>query len=236
MVKCIRGEEKSAALLLMRKSLAFSNTDNPLQIKSVVVPEYAKGFIYVEAFKVSHVIKAIENIGSLKYGIWQIPMVPINEMTDVLKVIRKAVELKPKQWVRVKRGLYKNDIAQVLTVNLAQNLVNLKLFPRIDYNKLRGSLKEKKRSIIKEAESSVIKPKNKAMLRPKAKLFNVSAVEEIGGHITKDKEFFVFEGNQYSPKGLLHKAFLLPVISADNVQPTLGELDAFDEDSEGDLF
>ena len=40
-------------------------------------------------------------------------MVPIKEMTDVLKVIKETAYLKPKQWVRLKRGVFKDDLGQV---------------------------------------------------------------------------------------------------------------------------
>jgi len=40
-------------------------------------------------------------------------MVPIKEMTDVLKVIKETAYLKPKQWVRLKRGIFRDDLAQV---------------------------------------------------------------------------------------------------------------------------
>jgi len=68
-------------------------------------------------------------------------MVPIKEMTDVLRVVREQSGLKAKQWVRLKRGVFKDDIAQVDYVDLAQNTVHLKLLPRIDYTKLRGALR-----------------------------------------------------------------------------------------------
>ena len=48
-------------------------------------------------------------------------MVPINEMADVLKVVKDVVQVKPKSWVRCKRGIYKDDIAQV---NILQHLFN----------------------------------------------------------------------------------------------------------------
>ena len=40
-------------------------------------------------------------------------MVPIREMTDVMKVVKEVVSVKPRQWVRLKRGIYKDDLAQV---------------------------------------------------------------------------------------------------------------------------
>lgn len=68
-------------------------------------------------------------------------MVPIKEMTDVLRVVKEQSGLKKKQWVRLKRGQYKDDLAQVDYVDVAQNQVHLKLLPRIDYTRLRGALR-----------------------------------------------------------------------------------------------
>ena len=43
----------------------------PLQIKSVIVKEGLRGFIYIEAYKQSHVKTAIEDVGNLKMGVWK---------------------------------------------------------------------------------------------------------------------------------------------------------------------
>ena len=40
-------------------------------------------------------------------------MVPIKEMTDVMRVVKETANLKPKQWIRLKRGVFKDDLAQV---------------------------------------------------------------------------------------------------------------------------
>ena len=75
MVRCRIGEEKATALQLMRKFIAYQNNPNastePLMIKSVVVPEHVKGYIYIEAYKQSHVKAAIDGIGSLKMGYYK---------------------------------------------------------------------------------------------------------------------------------------------------------------------
>lgn len=78
-----------------------------------MAPEHVKGYIYVEAYKQTHVKQAIEGVGNLRLGYWNQQMVPIKEMTDVLKVVKEVANLKPKSWVRLKRGIYKDDIAQV---------------------------------------------------------------------------------------------------------------------------
>lgn len=48
MVKCVIGTEKECLLRLMNKFIAYQDTDEPLQIRSVVVPDHLKGYIYVE--------------------------------------------------------------------------------------------------------------------------------------------------------------------------------------------
>ncbi|XP_026546501.1 transcription elongation factor SPT5 [Notechis scutatus] len=142
-VKCKIGEERSTAIALMRKFIAYQFTDTPLQIKSVVAPEHVKGYIYVEAYKQTHVKQAIEGVGNLRMGYWNQQMVPIKEMTDVLKVVKEMTNLKPKSWVRLKRGIYKNDIAQVDYVEPSQNQISLKMIPRIDFDRIKERMSQK---------------------------------------------------------------------------------------------
>lgn len=85
----------------------------PLQIKSVVAVEGLKGYIYIEAYKQQHVKQAIEDIGNLRLGKWQQLMVPIREMTDVMRVVKDTYGVKRGSWVRIKRGIFKDDVAQV---------------------------------------------------------------------------------------------------------------------------
>lgn len=224
MVKCRIGEEKNTALLLMRKFIAYQDTDEPLQIKSVVAPEHVKGYIYIEAYKQPHVKAAINKVGNLRMGQWQQQMVPIKEMTDVLRVVKEQIGLKPKQWVRLKRSIYRDDIAQVDYVDLAQNQVHLKLLPRIDYTKLRGALR---------TTQSDDAAKRKKKVRPPAKPFDPEAIRAIGGEVTSDGDFLIFEGNRYSRKGFLYKNFTMSAIVADGVKPTLSELEKFEEQPEG---
>lgn len=218
----------------MRKFLAYSNTDQPLQIKSVVCPENARGYVYVEAFKVAYVIKAIENVGSLKIGNYKLLMVPIKEMTDIMKVVSKVVELKNKQWVRLKKGVYKNDVAQIFHVDMAENRVDLKLLPRINYTKKRGVLQEK----LTNAQDSNLKGNKvpRKIDRPKAKLFDCNAVRAFGGIIGKDRDFYTFEGNRYTNNGFLIKSFPISFILADGIKPSLHDLDMFKDDADGSFL
>jgi transcription elongation factor SPT5 len=224
MVKCRLGEEKQTVFQLMRKFIAYQFTEEPLQIKSIVSPEGVKGYIYVEAFKQTHVKQAIDGIGSLRMGLYTQQMVPIKEMTDVLRVVKEQSVMKPKSWVRLKRGIFKDDIAQVDYVDVAQNQVHLKLIPRIDYSRPRGAL----RTAQSDADA-----KKKRKIRPPLKLFDLEAIRAVGGEVTSDGDFLIFEGNRYSRKGFLYKNFSMSAILADGVKPTLIELERFEEAVEG---
>jgi transcription elongation factor SPT5 len=225
MVKCVMGTEKETLLRIMNKVIAYQDTEEPLQIRSAIVPEHVKGYIYIEAFKQTHVKQVIEGITNLRIGQYNQQMVPIKEMTDVLRVVKEQIGLKPKQWVRLKRGLYKDDLAQVDYVDMAQNQVHLKLIPRIDYSRPRGALRT---TASDESTKKQLKKK-----KPPPKLFDPEKVRSIGGEISNDGDFLMFEGNRYSRKGYLYKNFVMNTILAEGVKPTLSELEKFEEAPEG---
>ena len=101
--------------------------------------EGLKGYIYIEAYKQQHVKQAIEDIGNLRLGKWQQQMVPIREMTDVLRVVKDTTGLKRNSWVRIKRGMYKDDVAQV-RVSLVSSTRTLMHTPHTHTHTLTGGL------------------------------------------------------------------------------------------------
>ena len=69
-------------------------------------------------------------------------------MPDVLKVVKDVVKLKAGAWVRMKRTVYRDDLAQVEQVDMAQDQVILRLIPRIDYSIKRGALRDHTAEVI----------------------------------------------------------------------------------------
>ncbi|KAK4470075.1 hypothetical protein MN116_006539 [Schistosoma mekongi] len=213
-LRCKMGEEKATVLALMRKFIAYQFSDSPLQIKSAFAKEGLKGYIYVEAFKQTHVKQAIDGITALRLSMYKQQLVPIEEMTEVVRVVKETGQLKPDQWVRIKSGLYRDDLALVEYVEDAQNLVGLKLVPRIDY--------ERKRNRGTEAEDNNIKLKR--FKRPAPSLFNAS---KLADRVQRDGSSVVFEGNRYDADGFLHKQFRMNAVFIDGIRPTLAELERF---------
>ncbi|GLH09627.1 Transcription elongation factor SPT5, partial [Gryllus bimaculatus] len=122
-------------------------------------------------------------------------MVPLKEMPDALRIIKPSDDLQKSQWVRIKSVL-------------------LKLLPRIDYSKRRFS-----------PRGTPVKGKKKKTKRPMAKPFNESAIKDIGGEVTHENNFLVFEGNRYSKNGFLYKKFPLKGVIKSGVRPSLAEVE-----------
>ncbi|PHU09802.1 putative transcription elongation factor SPT5 -like protein 1 [Capsicum chinense] len=104
------GQERNVAVCLMQKAI-----DRPeLQIRSVVALDHLQNYIYIEADKVGYVREVcMHNIYAAN-----IILLPIKEMTDVLTVESKAVDLARDSWVRMKTGTFKGDLAMVVVTPL----------------------------------------------------------------------------------------------------------------------
>ena len=81
---------------------------------SVVAPEGLKGFIYVEAHKEVYVRELIEGIRALTFANQQIRMVKAEEMPQVLRETKSTLQLKPRHWVRIKKSIFRDDLAEVV--------------------------------------------------------------------------------------------------------------------------
>jgi len=75
--------------------------------------------------------------------------------------------------------------------------------------------------------------KRKKKRRPAAKPFDPEAIKAIGGEVTSDGDFLIFEGNRYSRKGFIYKNFFINAIITEGVKPTLIELEKFEDVPEG---
>lgn len=73
----------------------------------------------------------------------KISLVPIREMTDVLSVESKAIEISRDTWVRMKIGIYKGDLAKVLNEFLLITIMVLYILNEFCL-KLLGSLSNSK--------------------------------------------------------------------------------------------
>ncbi|KAI6242257.1 Transcription elongation factor SPT5 [Aphelenchoides fujianensis] len=234
-VRVREGQERAITLQLLRKCIAFGNKGEPLNIKSVVCKENLKGRLYVEARSKDDVARLIQGIMTIRMDIQR---VPIDQMVDTLKVVKKTPNLKADDYVRVTRTMYKGDLAQVDWVDVAQNQVCLRLLPRIDYKKKRAAKQESQSEDedTKDVELAIFKQalgrkgaKSRALPAP----FDAEKMRQLGAESTTDGDFVLCKGQRYR-RGLLYKIFPLISVTDENIQPTLEELKNFQEKPSAD--
>lgn len=206
MVRCQAGEERRLAFLLMRKALKCVSKRDPLNIKSVIQLDRLRGFVYVEAYKATHVKRAIEGIYGFRFGMYNQKMVPIEEMTDVLRVVSTTPEVRPNSFVRFKRGLYRGDLALVIAYDGVKGVATLKMIPRIDYT-----------SLVNRA---------KLRMRPVAALFDPEKARASSADVLTEGGFLVVRGRRFK-NGFLIKRVHVSSLIVEDVVPSLGEVSRF---------
>ncbi|KAI7754771.1 hypothetical protein M8C21_033839, partial [Ambrosia artemisiifolia] len=220
MVKCAIGHEREVAVCLMQKCIDRSSE---LQIRSAIALDHLKNYIYIEADKEAHVKEACKGMRNIYTGS-KILLVPIKEMTDVLSVESKAIDISRDAWVRMKIGTYKGDLAQVVDVDNVRQRVTVKLIPRIDLqalaNKLEGREVQKKKAFT-----------------PPPRFMNVEEAREM--HIRVERRRDPMTGDYYEningmmfKDGFLYKTVSMKSISTQNIQPSFDELEKFRQPSE----
>nr|XP_023877084.1 putative transcription elongation factor SPT5 homolog 1 isoform X2 [Quercus suber] len=225
MVKCAIGREREAVVCLMQKSI---DKGPELQIRSAVALDHLKNYIYIEADKEAHVkeaCKGLRNIFSQK-----VMLVPIREMTDVLSVESKAIDLSRDTWVRMKIGTYKGDLAKVVDVDNVRQRVTVKLIPRIDLQALASKLEG--REVVKK----------KAFVPP-PRFMNIDEARELHIRVERRRDpmtgdYFENIGGMMFKDGFLYKTVSMKSISSQNIKPTFDELEKFrkpGENGESDM-
>ncbi|KAG8378154.1 hypothetical protein BUALT_Bualt08G0108500 [Buddleja alternifolia] len=214
MVKCAIGREREVAVCLMQKCI---DRGSELQIRSVIALDHLKNYIYIEADKEAHVREAIKGMRNIYPS--RIMLVPIKEMTDVLSVESKAIDISRDTWVRMKIGTYKGDLAKVVDVDNVRQRATVKLIPRIDLQALANKLEGRE------------VPKKKAFTPP-ARFMNIDEARELHIRVERRRDqssgdyFEKIEGMLFKD-GFLYKNVSLKSLSTQNVQPTFDELEKF---------
>lgn len=116
----------------MRKSIDVEFS-RPLSILSSFQRDSLPGMIYVEARSAKQVQQACAGLVGV-YPSRGIQLVPIEEMASLLQIKKQDTTLTPGTWVRIRRGKYAGDLAQVMDLTENGEDVGLRLIPRIDLN------------------------------------------------------------------------------------------------------
>lgn len=210
MVKCKPGKEKDVIFGLMKRYFDRQGSANSLDTLSAFARETLKGYIYVEARRQAHVQEALNNIPNVYMS--TLMLVPIKDMVDSISVQKKEVEIPLGGWVRVKRGTYAGDLAQVMQISDSQDQARVKVVPRLDLETSPHDDDMKKR---------------KKGVRPPPKLFNPERLANRSlSSLQKKGPYWVYNGDHYRD-GYLEKYMKVATLQIEDVNPTLDEIARF---------
>lgn len=225
-VRCKAGKEREIVIQLMNKLASRAGSKDPYQVFSAFAREgVGAGYVYVEAYSQSAVETVCQNVTNV-YTSSKVMLIAMDQMTDLL-VKKKDKELAIGQYIRVKRGIYAGDLAQIVDVLESGAEVDLKLVPRVDYG-----LNEDLNAPVADA-SKRKRPGGGAGPRPPARLFNeTEARKKLARFLTPGRGLsrneINFRGKVYQ-NGYLIDRFRINTLQIDNVNPTLEEVSKFAE-------
>ncbi|KAL5478474.1 SPT5 [Sanghuangporus weigelae] len=221
------GKEREIVFALMRKALDQEFGAKPLEILSAFQRDSLPGMIYVEARSSQQVAQAINGLVGV-FPSRGITLVPIEEMASLLQIKKKDTVVTPGSWVRIRRGKYGGDLAQVIDIAENGEEVGLKFVPRIDLNPKDEiiSADGKKRKLKGAGFSSAS--------RPPQRFFNYEEVAKVYGRraVAKRNQVYVFNNDTFKD-GYIEKDFKLSALILENVNPTLDEIMKFTRQEDG---
>ena len=233
-VRCKPGKEREAVFSIMKRVEERMFTKNPMPIISAFERGGTMiGYVYVEARKQADVMSGLEGISNV-YPRVKVVLVPIKEMPDLLRVI-KSQQLQPGGYVRLKRGKYMGDLAQIDDVETNGLEVSLRIVPRLEYglnedlaapmidNGVKGDAQKRKR----QGGLGLVNPAS----RPPQRLFSEAEAKKKHSKYllaisTLNKKHWTYLGDTYM-NGFLIKDFKIQHLVTENVNPTLEEVTKF---------
>ncbi|GJQ12843.1 hypothetical protein GpartN1_g4634.t1 [Galdieria partita] len=219
LVKCRIGREKEAVICLLQKYYEYYQKGTPLDFFSAVAPEHLRGYVYIEAYTADSVRKAIDGLRILFPN--TLKLIPIEEMVDVLSIVPETSQIERGGWVRISRGTYAGDLAQVYDFREGETNVTVRLIPRLDLQEVRN-------------EDETDKKRLSINRRPPQKLFKREEVEQIvGSEVFPRRDrytgevFDVFRNENYRDGLLYKRVSIRNIVTGDEVAPTFEELEMF---------
>ncbi|KAG5456129.1 MAG: early transcription elongation factor of RNA pol II, NGN section-domain-containing protein [Olpidium bornovanus] len=228
-VKCKPGKERDVVNTIMRKYLDRENTDNPLDVSCCFMRDTLKGYIYIESRSNASVVAAITNVNNVYHS--KVMLVPIKDMVDTMQAAKKEVQLQPGGWVRMRRGKYTGDLCQLIEVFDSGDLVRRASVETFRFVSGGVDTSRARISALQQRQEQDRKWKARKPLsqRPPQKLFNPKEIELLDRTkpvIPKGRNVFTY-GTDVFKDGFLEKDVRVGMLTVENVNPTLEEIQRF---------
>lgn len=214
------GKEKELVRKLLKKKFNLDRAmgKRKLKILSIFQRDNYTGRIYIEAPKQSVIEKFCNGVPDIYVS--QKLLIPVQELPLLLKPSKSDdVALEEGSYVRIKRGIYKGDLAMVDQISENNLEVMLKIVPRLDYGKF------------DEVDPVTQQRKSRRPTfahRPAPQLFNPTMALRLdqANLYKRDERHFTYKNEDYID-GYLYKSFRIQHVETKNIQPTVEELARF---------
>lgn len=215
-VRCKGGSERETAISLMNKMLAYKGTKNELNIFSASALDKFPSFIFIEAHRDFHVKEAIKGLKSLNIN--TVKIIPVKEVTQVFQPdSTKNNKMDVNQFVRIKKGVYADDLAIVMDFDDGYKRIKIKHVPRLS-----ATGKDEFEDNDRDASLRVKK------LRPPKRFFNAEEYPEAKALDAKKRgsQVWAYDNKRFE-NGMIVRTIWLKNLQLDNVVPTLEEVELF---------
>jgi transcription elongation factor len=226
-IKCKPLHEQIAIRSIMLKTIDVFNRDRDFyKIKSAFCGT-SKGYIYVESLNEAFAKEVLNGLKMIYLNSFQ--QVPIQDMTSVLSVTITKKPLKPGQYIRIKRGVLKGDLARIVNIFDGETKALIQAVPRLLYSaengagEVGGGGPGKKKVLLTSSK-----------IRPPQSLFDAEQAANSGyvfrRHHPLDQSSALYDvwNNEYYRDGFLFKEVTIDTfIDSTEVRPKLEELKMF---------
>ncbi|KAJ1743950.1 transcription elongation factor spt5 [Coemansia sp. RSA 989] len=203
-VRCSPGKERDIVMAAARRVLQWTSSGKFSNVFSIYSRDGLSGYIYVEARSQVDAQAALEGIPGVFAS--KMTLVPVDDMVDVVKVKTQVRRLNAGAWVRMRRGIYAGDLAQVVATIESSDAVEVRLVPRIDYS----------------AEG-----RGRRGTRPAPRLFSIEEARRADPRTLSSRQNEILWKSERYIGGYLHKDVRIASLQVDDVKPTLEEIAAF---------
>ncbi|KAJ5734454.1 hypothetical protein N7493_003240 [Penicillium malachiteum] len=220
--RCKPGKEREVVYSIQKRiEERPAGSRNPIRIISAFERgNIMQGWFYCEARRQADVTEGLEGI-NFYYPSQKMILVPVKEMPDLLRV-QKSEDLNPGGWVRIKRGKYHDDLAQIEEVETNGLTVTVRLVPRLDYG-------------MNDDSAAIVDPKRKRSAantaRPPQRLFSEAEAKKRHGKFLSSNAGLGSKSWNYLNdtyiEGFLVKDMRVQHLVTKNVNPRLEEVTMF---------
>jgi transcription elongation factor SPT5 len=221
--RCKPGKEKEVVYSIQKRiEERPAGSRNPIRIISAFERgNVMQGWFYCEARRQADVTEGLEAI-NFYYPSQKMTLVPVKEMPDLFRV-QKSEELLPGGWVRIKRGKYSGDLAQIEEVETNGLNVTVRLVPRLDYGMNEDAFSAPADAKRKRGAASTVRPPQRLFSEAEAKKKHAKYLSSTSGLGGKSWNYL----NDNYVDGFLIKDMRVQHLDTKNVNPRLEEVTMF---------